>query len=111
VSPTASVHEASFKVQADAFPRGDWAQYAKVFKAKQASRGTWKRLDGPGFTIWISDVVLFDSRTVPPTWEIRVKSLSALNRVGEQCWQEVCQGIDLFFHKSGLERVESRAEL
>jgi len=109
VSRTKPTQEISFKVRADAFPGLDWSQYCKVFKAKPTSRGSgpaWNRIDGPGFTIWISDVALFDSRTVPPTWEIRLEALAALSPAGVQCWQEVCQGIERFFQQAGFERVE-----
>jgi hypothetical protein len=60
-------------------------------------------VDGPGFTLWISDVVLFDSLTFPPTREIRLESLASLNPTGHQRWQEVCQGIARFFQQAGLE--------
>jgi hypothetical protein len=49
---------------------------------------------------------LADSRTVPPTWEIRLESLAPLNQAGQECWREVCEGIERFLRLAGLDRVE-----
>src|SRR5262249_506347 len=91
-------------------PGHHWSQYCKVFKVKRTKRGpgpACNRIDGPGFTIWISDGALFDSRTTPPTWEIRLESPAALNPPGEQSWQQICHGIERFIQQAGLERVEN----
>jgi hypothetical protein len=108
------VQEASFKVRATAFPACAWCEYRKVFKPKRTNRvkrnpggPPWERIDGPGFTIWISEGCLLDSRTVPPTWEIRLESLARLNQAGQQCWLELCEGIECFLREAGLERVAS----
>jgi hypothetical protein len=114
VTGTTPAQEASFKVRATAFPACAWYEYRKAFKAKRTNRikrnpggPPWERIDGQGFTIWISEACLLDSRTVPPTWEIRLASLPRLNQAGQQCWQEVCEGIDRFLQESRLERVAS----
>ena len=114
MSQAKPIHEASFKVRIAAFPGQRWSEYRKVFKAKRSNRGTgpaWERIDGPGFTIWLSDVVLFDSRTAPPTWEIRLEALAALNPAGHQCWQEVCTGIEQFLQEQGLKLTERPFEV
>ena len=110
------VHEATFRVRAVAFPACDWYEFRKVFRPRRASRSMrdpggppWERIDGRGFTIWVSDGCLADSRTVPPTWEVRLESLAPLNPEGQQCWRDVCEGIERFLQASGLERVEDRA--
>jgi hypothetical protein len=113
VAGTRPVHEASFRVRAAAFSGSDWYEFRKAFKVGRSGRPMrdpgvppWARIDGRGFTLWVSEVRLADSRTVPPTWEIRLQSLAPLNAAGEQCWAEVCEGIERFIRASGLERVE-----
>ena len=105
-----SVRGASFKVRAAAFPAGRWIEFRKAFKLRRSARDKdgppWERIDGRGFTLWLSDVRLADSRTVPPTWEIRLESLAPLNPDGELRWAEVCEAIALFIRVSGLEPVE-----
>jgi hypothetical protein len=115
VAGTTPVHEATFKVRAVAFPAGEWYKFRKVFKPRRTSRTMrdrggplWERIDGRGFTIWVSDGCLADSRTVPPTWEVRLESLAPLNTEGQQCWREVCEGIERFIRVSGLERIEAK---
>jgi hypothetical protein len=109
VTDTPPTQEASFKVRTLAFPACDWMEFRKVFKSKRTKRSKrdggppWERIDGKGFTIWISDVCLLDSRTDPPTWEIRLETLAALNQPGQLCWQEVCEGIERFIQASGLQ--------
>ena len=61
------------------------------------------------FPLWVSDGRLSDSRTVPPTWEIRLEALAPLYSEGQRYWREVCEGIEQFLRASGLERVEDRA--
>lgn len=104
---TTLVHEASFKVRAAAFPAGRWLEFRKALKPRQSTRDTggppWERIDGRGFTLWLSHVRLSDSRTVPPTWEIRLESLSPLNPDGQRQWAEVCEAIAMFIRASGLE--------
>jgi hypothetical protein len=112
VSVSTPTQEASFKVRVAGFPGGDWFEFRKAFKAKPTNRTKrdfgppWERIDGQGFTIWISDWCLLDSRSTPPTWEIRLEALATLNQPGQTCWQEVCEGIERFIRASGLERVE-----
>jgi hypothetical protein len=60
---------------------------------------------------WLSDVVLFDSRTAPPTWDIRLEALVSLNPAGHQCWQEVCTGIEQFLQEQGLTLAERPFEV
>jgi hypothetical protein len=102
--------EASFKVRAAAFPAGRWLEYRNAFKPRRSARDKdgppWERIDGRGFTLWLSDVRLADSRTVPPTWEIRLESLIPLNLPGQERWAQVCEAIALFIQSSGLEPVE-----
>ena len=109
---TTPVQAASFKVRAVAFPACAWYEFRKAFNARRSSRTKrdpggppWERIDGRGFTLWISDGCLSDRRTVPPTWEIRVESLAPLNQEGQRCWQEVCEGLERFIRVSRLERV------
>jgi hypothetical protein len=109
---TAPTRTASFKVRAAGFPASDWLEFLKTFKARSANRRDlfsplWLRMDGPGFTLWMSDCRLVDSRSEPPIWEIRLEALATLNQRGQACWQEVCDGIERFIQASGLERVET----
>ena len=113
MSGTTPVHEASFKVRVVAFPACDWCEFRKTLRARRSGRTMrdpggppWERIDGRGFTLWISEVRLCDSRTVPPTWEIRLESLAPLNTEGQRHWREVCEGIEQFLRASGLARVE-----
>jgi hypothetical protein len=113
MSDSTPVHEATFKVRAAAFPACAWYEFRKAFKARRSDRikrnpggPPWERIDGRGFTLWISDGCLSDGRTVPPTWEIQFESLAPLNQAGQECWQEVCEGIERFIGMSKLERVE-----
>lgn len=116
MSGITSVHDASFKVRAAAFPANFWYEFRKAFKVRQSSRTMrnpggppWGRIDGRGFTFWVSEVRLSDNRTVPPTWEIRLESLASLNPEGKRYWQEVCEGIERFLRASGLQKIEDRA--
>ena len=107
---TTPVQQASFKVRAAAFPAGQWLDFRKAFKPRRSARDKdgppCERIDGRGFTLWLSEVRLADSRTVPPTWGIRLESLAPLNPDGQRRWAEVCEAIALFIRTSGLEPVE-----
>jgi hypothetical protein len=111
VAGTPPVREASFRVRATAFPGSHWIEFRKAFKAKRSTRDTggppWERIDGPGFTLWLSEVRLLDGRAVPPTWEIRLESLAPLNPAGQGRWAEVCAAIEQFVRASGLEPADA----
>jgi len=95
------VHTASFTVQTASFPGGVWIELRKALRSIRSARGCWQRIDGSGFTLWLSDVRLADSRSQPPTWEIRLESLAPLNPAGQQRWSEACEAIAQFLEQIG----------
>ncbi|WP_020469670.1 barstar family protein [Zavarzinella formosa] len=106
------VHQASFKFRGTRFLH-DWNAYRKALKLRRSDRPMrdtdgppWERIDGRGFTIWVSEICSANRRTESPAWEIRMESLALLNPEGQQCWSEACEGIERFIRASGLERVE-----
>lgn len=107
---TTPVQQASFKVRVAAFPADRWLEFRKALQSRRSTRHTggppWERIDGRGYTLWLQDVRLVDSRTVPPTWEIRLESLAPLNSDGQRHWAEVSKAIELFIRASGLEPAE-----
>lgn len=114
VAGSRPVHEASFGFGAAALLSSDWDVFRKTFKVRQSGRlmrdpsgPSWKRIGGRGFTLWVSEIRLTDSTTVPPTWEIRLQSLATLNAKGQQCWAEVCKGIEGSIRAAWLERVDA----
>ena len=109
------VHETSFKFRNNGFQH-DWAAYYRAFKIRRSDRPMrdgdgppWGRIDGRGFTIWVSEICSAGSGIIPPASEIRLESLAPLNSVGQRCWQEVCDGIEAFIRATGSERVEESA--
>jgi len=96
----------TFRVSAEAFP-SQWRELKKQLGARAASRTTeehptWMRIDGHGFTIWLSEVRLADSSTEPPVWETRMESLNPLPPEGQRRWEEVHGGIIGFLENLGL---------
>ena len=109
------VHEASFRFRNNHFLH-DWDEYYRAFKIRRSDRPMrdgdgppWGRIDGRGFTIWVSEICSAGRDIVPPAREIRLESLAPLNPAGQRCWREVCDGIEAFIRATGSERVEESA--
>lgn len=96
----------TFRVSTDVFP-AEWHEMNHRLKASPASRSTkrhptWRRIDGRGFTIWLSDVTIADSTRKPPVWEVRMEALASLSPEGQRRWEEAVATICEFFANAGL---------
>ncbi len=96
----------TFRVSADAFPAG-WHELKRRLGTRAARRSTdshpiWRRIDGRGFTIWLSEIRLADSISEPPIWEVRMEALATLSPEGQQCWEEAYAALCDFFADAEL---------
>jgi hypothetical protein len=96
---------ATFRINAKIFPAmGDL--YRRL-GAKKATRRTdlhpiWRRIDGNGFTIWLSEIRLASSDSEQPVWELKMEALASLPPEGKKCWEDTYIMIHDFFREAGL---------
>lgn len=85
--------EANFILQAHPVPAA-WRELLKALVCRRSDRETeefpiWWRIDGKGYTLWLSEVQLADSTSVPPTWRLKLETLATLPPAGKEHWN-VC---------------------
>ena len=49
----------------------------------------WWRIDGKGYTLWLSEIRLADSTATPPTWHFKLETLAALPPAGIEKWDVI----------------------
>ncbi len=62
----------------------------------------WWRIDGIGFTLWLSELILEDSSATPPTWQVKLESLAALPPAGIEQWALTVAGIEQFLEEEKI---------
>ena len=70
----------------------------------------WWRIDGIGFTLWLSELILADSRATPPSWQVKLESLAALPPAGIQQWNMTVTAIEQFLKDKKIPYVTSDGE-
>lgn len=85
----------------------EWLSLKRDVEGKTCSRSTeehpiWSRIDGKGFTIYLSEVTLSNSAKAPPEWEVVVESLVLLNRQGQDRIKFITDTIELYLNQAGL---------
>lgn len=101
-----NVLEANFTLQSRTVP-ATWRDLLKALGCRKSDRETeefpiWWRIDGKGFTLWLSEVRLADSTSVPPTWRLKLEALAALPPAGKEQWDVCYASIKKIFEDAGL---------
>ncbi len=87
----------------------------KCLECCRSSRQTdtfpiWWRIDGNGFTLWLSELILADSTATPPTWHVKLESLAALPPSGIQQWDMTVTTIEQFLKDEKIAYTSSIGE-
>lgn len=85
-----------------------WLSVKKELGSVRCSRTTenhhiWNRIDGNGFTIYLSDVRLADSSKDVPVWEAVLESLSLLPPSGVEKWESIVCTINSYLEDADVE--------
>ncbi len=88
--------------------RISWLSLNKEIGSTRCARSTenhfiWNRINGKGFTIFLSDVRLSNSTKEPPEWEAVVESLSQLSPQGKEKFIVVVNTIESYLAEAGVE--------
>ncbi|MCJ8311618.1 MAG: hypothetical protein HRU38_02790 [Saccharospirillaceae bacterium] len=88
-----------------------WSIVGKELGMVRCSRITenhslWKKYDGKGYSIFLSDVVIYDSSNNSVEWEATMESLSKLTDDGIETWNLFKSTIHGFLTDAGIEPEE-----
>ncbi|CAH1385459.1 hypothetical protein [Candidatus Nitrotoga sp. M5] len=104
---TQNIFEANFILRGNPVSAA-WRDLLKMLNCRKSDRGTkdypiWRRIDGKGFTLWLSEIQLADSASKPPTWRFKLESLATLPPMGKEQW-DICLGaIEKFLQDAELQ--------
>lgn len=107
VNPTIEIERTAkattFRASRDVFPQG-WLGVVSSLSARRGGRSTdefplWSRIDGRGYTIWLSEVGLAQTR--PTIWQARLETLSPLPHHAQARWDQVEASILAFWKTLG----------
>lgn len=103
------MREATFIIQAEVIPV-HWNEFHKELGCRRGNRQTpefpiWWRIDGSGYTFWVSTIQLLDSASTPPTWKLKLESLATLPPAGIAQWDLTYSGIIEFLKEAGVKYV------
>ena len=96
-----------FSLQAKAFPVA-WRELLKDLGCRKSDRETtdfpiWWRIDGKGYSLWLSEFRLADSASAPPTWQLKMEGLAALPPAGKDHWQVCYNAIEKMLQDARLQ--------
>lgn len=102
-----SAREANFTLQSRTVPAA-WRELLKALGCCKSDRATedfpiWWRINGKGFTLWLSEVQLADSTSVPPTWRLKLEALATLTPAGKEQWDTCYNAIEKFLQDAQLQ--------
>ena len=104
----------TFTLQAREFP-AEHTTWLKELGCRKSDRHTedfpiWWRIDGKGYTLWLSEIMLADSAATPPTWHFKLETLAALPPGGEERWDQSYEATEQFLHDAKISFDVSEAE-
>ena len=102
-----------FTLQARELP-AEHRAWLKELGCRKSDRHTedfpiWWRIDGKGYTLWLSEIRLADSTATPPTWHFKLEALTVLPQVGIERWDMSYESIQQFLRDARIPYVVSEA--
>ena len=104
-------HEVIITLKAKGLPAG-WKALLKELGCRRSTRETnefpiWWRIDGNGFTLWVSEIRLSDAASHPPTWKLKLERLATLPPPGIEMWAITLTAIQQFLQDENIPFVTS----
>lgn len=103
------MRDATFTIQAKIIPVA-WNEFHKELGCRHGDRQTedfpiWWRIDGPGYTFWVSTLRLSNSASTPPTWTLKLESLATLPQAGIEKWDMTYAAIIQFLEEADVKYI------